>query len=265
MNTLCESGDLDAKSATALWVAMLARQNQQLPTTSGKRVVVMDSYYTRHSFAKHILQITSGEIRVVVESAVVALDGADHGSWKLVAAIEPVDNVKEAEKAHKQNQKHLKKSEKTPFVPQLQRSPHAGYIVFRDKRVVLFYTNDLAVTPLEDILDGSAPEAQACCRGISFVQRWTGTKVFRRSNVRAPTHVAIYNKFMNDVDRFDQMRSTNPTRRRGKRLHMSIFTWLLDLAIHNAFTLSQTFSDGNGTGKSIRSAKEEIVAALVSA
>ncbi|KAE9124369.1 hypothetical protein PF010_g6042 [Phytophthora fragariae] len=150
---------------------MLSLQNQQLTAPSGKRVVVMDSYYTRHAFAKHALSMSAGETRIIgtcrlnyvdclprpaVEAAILALKDADRGAWKLVAAVDTVSNMKAAEKAHKQSEKHLRKAKKTPFEPPRQRSPRTGYIVFRDKKVVLFYTNDLAATPSADVLDGSS-------------------------------------------------------------------------------------------------------------
>ncbi|KAL3670006.1 hypothetical protein V7S43_005377 [Phytophthora oleae] len=84
--------------------------NQQLPAPNGKRVVVMDSYYTRHSFAKHVLSMSGGETciigtcrlnyvdsltRLAVEAAILQLKDAAQGSWKLVAAIDTVDNMKE--------------------------------------------------------------------------------------------------------------------------------------------------------------------------
>jgi len=42
---------------------------------------------------------------------------------------------------------------------------------------------------------------------------------------------------MNSVDRFDQMGSTNISARQEKRVPMSIFTFLLDASIHNAFAV----------------------------
>jgi len=42
---------------------------------------------------------------------------------------------------------------------------------------------------------------------------------------------------MNGVDRMDQLRSTNITRQREKRLHMTMFTMVLDLAIHQAYSI----------------------------
>ncbi|GMF54288.1 unnamed protein product [Phytophthora fragariaefolia] len=53
----------------------------------------------------------------------------------------------------------------------------------------------------------------------------------------APTIIAVYNRFMNGVDRVDQLRSTNPNRRREKRLDMTLFIWLLDMATINAYAL----------------------------
>ncbi|OWZ13352.1 LOW QUALITY PROTEIN: hypothetical protein PHMEG_00013340 [Phytophthora megakarya] len=160
-------------------------------------------------------------------------------------ALDIVGDVKAAEKEQKKRQKGLKKAQITTFVSSQQRSPHAGYVVFRDKRIVLFYTNDLVTTPSANVLDGTTREAQICCNGMGFLQRWTGTEVFRHSNVCAPAIVCAYNKYMNAVDRFDQLRSTNPTRRRGLRLQMSIFTWLLDVAIHNAFSMYQIASNAS--------------------
>jgi hypothetical protein len=70
---------------------------------------------------------------------------------------------------------------------------------------------------------------------------------------------------MNAVDRFDQLRSTNPIRRREKRLSVSIFTWILDVSIHNAYVLyTLLYRNSNGI-KSIRNAKEELISRLVSA
>ncbi|POM59005.1 Hypothetical protein PHPALM_36271 [Phytophthora palmivora] len=172
MAARCDNCELDATSATELWVAMLAKQNQQLLSP---------------------------------KAAILELKDAARGSWKLVAAIDTADNLKDLEKAHKQSQKNLKKAQKTPFVPP------------------------------------------------------------RHRHISSDEAFCAYNSFMNAVDRFDQMRSTNPIRRRKRRLTMSIFTWLLDVAIHNAFVIYPIIERGNGVLKSIRSAKEEIVNRLVTA
>ena len=113
----------------------------------------------------------------------------------------------------------------------------AGYIVWRDSKVVIFYTNDLLNAPTNPILDGDSEEAILCVRGLGAIRRWTGTEILHRSTFQVPAPIVAYNQYMNSVDRMDQRRAVNPTRRREKRLHMSIFTYLLDLAVHNAYAI----------------------------
>ena len=52
-----------------------------------------------------------------------------------------------------------------------------------------------------------------------------------------PAPIVAYNVYMNSVDILDQRRSTNAAQRNEKRLNMSLFTMVLDLAIHNAYAL----------------------------
>ena len=107
----------------------------------------------------------------------------------------------------------------------------------KDSKLVMFYTNDLAHTPSEDILDDTSEEAVCCVNGLGPLHRWVGTEVLNRSILHVPAPIVAYNMFMNSVDIMDQRRSTNPTRRNEKRLSMTIFTLILDLAVHNAFAM----------------------------
>ena len=63
-----------------------------------------------------------------------------------------------------------------------------------------------------------------------------------------PASIVAYNMFMNSVDRMEQRRATNPTRRKEQRLHMSMFTFVLDLAVLQAFALYQVIDDGSNRG-----------------
>lgn len=67
--------------------------------------------------------------------------------------------------------------------------------------------------------------------GLVKLSRWTGTESCHRTNFQVPAIIVSYNMFMNVVDRMDQIRSTNNTRRREKRLSMTILTMVLDLCI----------------------------------
>ena len=58
-----------------------------------------------------------------------------------------------------------------------------------------------------------------------------------KSIFNVPAPIVVYNLFMNGVDRFDQLRSTNPCQRKEMRVTMTMFTYLIDAAIQNAFTI----------------------------
>jgi hypothetical protein len=52
----------------------------------------------------------------------------------------------------------------------------AGYIVFKDSKVVLFYTNNLMENPLEPILWGTDDRAVQRVGGLAKISRWTGVE-----------------------------------------------------------------------------------------
>lgn len=113
----------------------------------------------------------------------------------------------------------------------------AGFVLWKDKKIVTFYSNDLLCTPTNPISGPENTESVRSVRGLAKIARWHGFKVLHRTEFMAPARVVVYNTYMNAVDRMDQHRSTNPTRRREKRLSMTIFSLIIDLAVHNAFAL----------------------------
>jgi len=132
----------------------------------------------------------------------------------------------------------LPNHQKEKFIPPCDNiSPDSGYIVFKDAKVVIFYTNDLNGTPSNPILEDSDEEASKHCRGLCKLYRWTRMEVLKRSSFLVPSPIIAYNQYMNGVDRMDQLRSTNITSRREKRLYMTMFTMVLDLAIHQAYSI----------------------------
>ncbi|ETP23153.1 hypothetical protein F441_03678 [Phytophthora nicotianae CJ01A1] len=80
-------------------------------------------------------------------------------------------------------------------------APNAGYIVFRDKLTVVFYTNDLAGTPSQRVQSGDSHEAIWLCRGLAPLRRWTLDSVLHRKTFHVPAMAVAYNLFMNGVDR----------------------------------------------------------------
>lgn len=106
------------------------------------------------------------------------------GSWEFIAAVNEIDS-KTARDAHAEEQKKLPPRLRTKYSPFCQFSDRAGFIVFRDKKPVLFYTNDLAKTPSARVLGGDTREAIECCHGLYPIRRWTGTEVMHRTTIMA--------------------------------------------------------------------------------
>lgn len=147
-------------------------------------------------------------------------------------------NGSELKKQHEAKEKKKPRNERVPFqIPLGPKSPNCGYILWKDSKLVMFYTNDLAHTPSEDILHDTSEEAIRCVNGLGPLHRWTVTEMLNRTVFHVPAPIVAYNMFMNSVDIMDQIRSTNPTRRNEKRLSMTMFTLVFDLAVHNAFAL----------------------------
>ncbi|KAE9041166.1 hypothetical protein PR003_g12877 [Phytophthora rubi] len=268
---------IDRKDPSALWVAMCGHLTKRHPAPDGHRLLVCDNFYTRHNLAKTLMVFTDGEMRMLgtvrislqgkwnaaaLEEAKERVDTAERGSWELVAAVDVALGWEKLQEKHKRAQKKLPPHLQTEYIAPKTVAVNAGYIVFRDKRTVVFYTNDLAGTPSQRILPGSSPEATWFCRGLAPLRRWKNDRVMHRQTFQVPAMIVAYNLFMNGVDRVDQLRSTNPIRRKEKRLSMSILTSALDLALINVFTLFKKIACEDATRVSLRDFKQRVAEKL---
>ena len=96
------------------------------------------------------------------------------------------------------------------FVPPATNfAEKAGYILFKDSKAVIFYSNDLGLTPSKPILHSHEDEAISAVRGIGNMQRWTGSENLVRTDFGTPNLIISCNMFMNGVDRFDQLKAVN--------------------------------------------------------
>ncbi|KAK1946029.1 hypothetical protein P3T76_003077 [Phytophthora citrophthora] len=213
------------KDPSALWVAMCGYMTKTHPAPNGHRLLVSDNFYTRHNLAKTLLAFTDGEMRLLgnvciylqgkwnameLEASKSRMDVAERGSWELVAAVDVPVGWEKLQEKHKRLQKKMPSHQQTPYMAPMTIAANAGYIVFRDKLTVIFFTNDLAGTLSQRVLAGDSREAIHLCRNLAPLQRWTGDQVPHRKTFQVPAMVAAYNLFMNGVDRVDQLRSTNP-------------------------------------------------------
>jgi sporulation protein YlmC with PRC-barrel domain len=185
--------DIEKKSASALWICQMAHQTKLYPAPNkGNRVFFTDNFYTRHILALVLKSVTDDEARIIgtvkftnvdstnrtfITLALEQMKDAQRGSWKLVRAYDKVDDLDKQRKQHAYSQRKLNKETRTQFVPSHQKPADcAGYIIWKDSKIVIFYTNDLSSTPSEPILDGGNEEAILCVRGLGIFHRWTGNE-----------------------------------------------------------------------------------------
>jgi len=199
--------------------------------------------------------------KIAVKAAIELLEDCPRGSWCLVPAYDPVEvfTTKKDEKIKRKNKnlvfRRIGIDQTTPTtnitigsgasseIVKCVVADRAGYILFKDNKIVAMYSNDLAsnvpigvwvVKPTDRPTDALT----SIVRGMSFVKRWTEEKkALRKSRLLVPAVVVAYNKFMNAVDVMDQYRGYCATKRKEQRLSTAMFGFVVDLCVHNAFAV----------------------------
>lgn len=95
-------------------------------------------------------------------------------------------------------------------------------------------------------IDNSVVCAASSCFGvqpISSASRYSKA-AHKKISVSRPCVITEYNKYMGGVDRFDQSTSLYRIGWRGKKWWSSIFTWLIDASIVNAWILQRKHKPG---------------------
>jgi hypothetical protein len=212
------------KSASALRMAMIGHQAATIESPTGHRLMITDNFYTRHALAKAVKAFTDGETRMIgtvrennvaasskkaVEHSKARVSAGPRGSWELIAIPEIESGYAQRKKEHSNLQRTLSKSARTTYpAPKTVFAPHAGFIVFMDKKIVIFYTNDLCETPTKLTMQPTDPGAVECVHGLFPIKRWTGEENLHRKTFMVPAVIAAYNIGMNGVDRVDQLQQS---------------------------------------------------------
>ena len=151
---------IDMKDATALWMVMICQPYLDAPENPElwPKLLVMDNFYTRHFLGLGISKLSQGMVKIIgtvkknlicahlkqtIADLVEILKNADRGVWYLVKCFQQQTPIGPKEKGKRK-----------ALDPVLVPSPHCGYIIFKDKKPCLFYTNDLQGTLSLNILSG---------------------------------------------------------------------------------------------------------------
>jgi hypothetical protein len=171
-----ESG-VAKSSSSALWSLQMLHQMHKQKDPSGKRHVYMDNFYTRHYLAEKVKKLSDQEIRITgtcrlnvvdkvnkvgVKAAIDLLRDKERGSWALVCAFNGANVVR-------------------AFNGPNVLAENCGYVVYKDRKDVVFYSNDLADTPKELVVLGNNDDhAIRCVNGLAKLHRWTDDCILHR-------------------------------------------------------------------------------------
>jgi len=231
-------------SASALWLCQLVDQSRLYREPNHYRVIFCDNFYTRPRLAEKLFSVSQGDLKVTGTCKVPNFDGinrpiivdclkllknAERGFW-LLARTYSYD--KQYDDQRKRSGDPNVKSYRV--IPDKYIQPNSGFIFFKDAKVVIFHSNDLASTPHDRICKDTDARSITSVRGLAMIERWTGVEIIARSRINCPTINISYQLFMNSFDRVDQLRSTAATRRKERRIHMSLWTYCIDLTVHQA-------------------------------
>ena len=245
LGKLGPGSSIEKKAASALWLLQLVHQTKIYRPPNSSRVLYCDNFYTRPKLCEKVYEISDGDVRMTgtckfsnidainrpaILDGIQLLKNKPRGAWLLTRTY---SNNKEYDKFRKRSPDPNVQSFRIIDDNLIQKN--SGFIMFKDAKIVVFYSNDLAATPHQRICESSDERSIFAVRGTVEIERWLGTESIGRSRIECPAIIASYQLFMNGVDRVDQMRSTNPTKRAEKRIHMTIWTYLLDLCVHQAY------------------------------
>ena len=143
----------------------------------------MDNFYTRHALAYVLKQMTDDKAQVIgtvkfpnvdcmnrqfLKEAILKLKDKQKGEWILVRAYNKAEKLKQLRRQHRKKQNRLPTAKRNPFqYPTHKLADKTGSIVWKDRKGVLFYTNDLATTPSQELFDGGDMETITCVNGLA--------------------------------------------------------------------------------------------------
>ena len=111
------------------------------------------------------------------------------------------------------------------------------FIVWKDTKVIPFYTNDLAFTPDADILYVNDLQAINAVHGLVPPKRWCATQSLQRTTIHVPAPIVAYNMFMGSVDIMDQKNQSISAKSKERHLSTDIFIFMISLICLNTYAI----------------------------
>ena len=108
-----------------------------------------------------------------------------------------------------------------PKTDRATKSKIGGYIIYKDNRTCIFYTNHLSKTPPKYVIEVTHKDSIECVHVLGEMHRFDRTKHKVTKTVYNVHNITVaYNKYMNNVDLVDQRRKTSYTQRKEKKFYM---------------------------------------------
>lgn len=117
-----------------------------------------------------------------------------------------------------------------------------GFLMFKYRFIVSFYTNDMAGTPHKRMQKENGYTVY-CVLSLKSFPRWNCDEAAWRSTQHVLSKSVAYNVFENGAEHLNKIRTTSATQRKGKRATMSILSFILDASIINTLSPLKAISN----------------------
>lgn len=216
-------------SASTGWGMQVAHPTHNEPAPQG-RSVVADNFYTRPLLGMQNREVTNDETAVMETVCLNNMEARNRNVTK--------DPMKQLEAEHGDCwhlcQAYIRQGKGRDV--SVQTILYAGVVVWKDRTVVIFFSNDLQDTPTALVM-ASDTHAIKCVQGPSKIQQWRGTESMHPKTMEVPTRAMACNLFMNGMSCFDQQRAALTTAPKEQRVAMPVFIFLLDAGIQNEYAV----------------------------
>lgn len=194
----------------------MAPKTYLYPVYENGGMVFIDNFYTQHLLAKKLDLLSDGECGIFGNVQIKNVDAINRPNLK--QTLEELEHKNRGEW-----QLWQAMDQPTILHGSSDAADHWGFVVFKDRDMVIFYTNRVDIMPKNPVSDADEDAIEAF-HGLAALLQWLGIESMCHFQLMVPAIIIGYNMFMNGVDRFDQYRTTALTICKQTWVPMSILT-----------------------------------------